>query len=80
MQFGLEENDKVFATKWQYMNNPVRSAGSDSTSYLNPVRVQYRAIEPLQGSSIDYCFSSGCTGGYSNSSPAGFLKRIFKLI
>jgi hypothetical protein len=76
MQFGFEENNKVFATKWQYMNNPVRSAGSDSTSYRNPGGVQYLAIKPLQGFSSDYCFSSGCTGGYSNSSPAGFLKHI----
>ncbi len=54
MQIGLVENDKVFATKWQFRNNPVRSAGSDSTSYLNPERVQHTVIEPLQGSSSDF--------------------------
>jgi hypothetical protein len=59
----------IVATKWQNMNNPVRSAGLDTIVQQNPERVQYLIVEPFQGSVPVFCVSSGTAGGYSNSSP-----------
>jgi len=64
----------IVATKWQNMNNPVRSAGLDTIGQQNPERVQYSVVEPFQGSESVFWFSSGCTGGYLNSSPSGLTE------